>query len=94
MEAGVLTNGVIERLNQLERRMGLSEDDRRDIWRHQGAQEKENAVINERLKSMHSEQLEQGAEIRWIRRGLWAAAGLFATLVVGIISLLAQGSTL
>jgi hypothetical protein len=82
-----LANGALERLNQLERRIADSEADRRDIWRQQGILEKAQAVTDEQAKGTREDLNEIRNELRWVRRGMWAAAGFFAMLIIAVVQL-------
>lgn len=79
------------RIRQLETRLQESEKDRREIWRHQGSVDRTLVLLEERLVNLARDLATLTTDMKWVRRGLWTAAGSFALLIVAVAGLITQG---
>jgi septal ring factor EnvC (AmiA/AmiB activator) len=88
--SSVSENGYAERARQLERRMDKSEDDRAEIWRHQGSLERSYAVLAQQLKDLGQDVKDLADEIHSAKRAMWSVAiGSFG-VVIALCTLIVQ----
>lgn len=86
-----VSNGFSERARQLERRMDKSEDDRVEIWRHQGRLEQSITKLEERMANLGEDVKDLTEEMRAAKRAMWSVAlGSFG-VVVALCTLIIQG---
>jgi malate/lactate dehydrogenase len=84
------SNGTGVRLDQIERRMDKSEDDRAAIWRSQGSLERSNAILATQLEDLAKDVQNLGTEIRKAKAAMWSVAlGSFG-VVVALFTLIVQ----
>lgn len=90
MEAG---NGIMARIDELRRRADAADSIRREQWSRINKQdreltgyEKDIGNIRDDLKELKDDFNEQ---MKWIRRGMWAAATAFGTFILMLAGVLA-----
>jgi hypothetical protein len=79
------TNGIAARVLILEAQAGIATSERREL-RDMAAANRERLSVHERdMKEMATDIRDVVAEIKWIRRGMWAAAAfLMTTTLMGV----------
>ncbi len=84
------TNGQAAEISHLKERVNKSEDDRAEIWRHQGSLEKSLAVLGERVEGLTAVVEGLTDELKSTKRAMWSlVVGSFA-VVVSLATLIIQ----
>lgn len=86
------SNGLLARLDELTRRMNVQDRARGEIRRDINQIEVRNGETKKDIENIRDDIAEMkrsfGDEMKWVRRGMWVAAGTFVTFILMLAAVL------
>lgn len=86
-------NGFLARLNEHDRRLGEIDRARSRQWDRINEQGREQTAFKKDVENIRDDIKEMkddfGEQMKWIRRGMWVAAGTFLTFILMLAGVLA-----
>jgi hypothetical protein len=83
---------IQERVRNAERRLDSNHESINVLRGHVGTQDVKVAVISADLEDIHEDILEVKGQLKWVLRGLWAAAATFLMFAVALAGMVLNGA--
>lgn len=83
------SNGISARLDELFRRADRADKVRAEQWKSINEQGKEMTGFSRDVENIREDIKDLSDQVRWLRRGMWAAAATFSTFILMLAGVLA-----